>query len=62
LFNLAKDLGEANNLAASMPDKTNAMFGELSEYLKAVKAETLAEQPAKAKAKGGKGKKKGAKQ
>ena len=64
LFDLAKDLGEANNLASSMPDKTNAMYGELSEYLKAVKAETLAEQPAKAKAKAkaGKGKKKGVKQ
>ena len=52
LFDLAKDLSEANNLAAAMPDRTTAMYDELSNYLKSVNAETLAERPAaKAKAK-----------
>ncbi|HBJ82524.1 MAG TPA: sulfatase [Verrucomicrobiales bacterium] len=45
LFDLSKDLGEANNLAATMPEKTGEMFEVLSNYLKSVNAETLADRP-----------------
>jgi hypothetical protein len=52
LFDLKTDLSEAKNLAAAQPDRTNAMYNELSAYLKSVNAETLAERPAsKAKVK-----------
>ncbi|MDZ4288775.1 MAG: sulfatase [Prosthecobacter sp.] len=50
LFDLSKDIGEANNLAAAMPEKTTAMFDTLSNYLKSVNAETLDDRP-KARAK-----------
>jgi arylsulfatase A len=51
LFDLSKDLSEANNLAAAMPEKATEMFDTLSTYLKSVNAETLAERPAPAKKK-----------
>jgi hypothetical protein len=50
LFDLSKDIGETKNLAESMPERTNEMFVQLSNYLKSVNAETLEERPA-AKAK-----------
>jgi hypothetical protein len=52
LFDLSKDIGEVKNLAAAMPEKTSEMFAQLSNYLKTVNAETLAERrPSKAKKK-----------
>lgn len=45
LFDLAKDIGETNNLAPAMPEKTTELFAQLSTYLKSVNAETLAERP-----------------
>lgn len=39
LFNLAQDIGEQNNLAATMSDKTNQMSAALITYLKSVNAE-----------------------
>jgi arylsulfatase A len=50
LFDLAQDIGETKNLAMTLPEKTDEMFVQLSNYLKAVNAETLAQRPpAKAK-------------
>jgi arylsulfatase A-like enzyme len=46
LFDLSKDIGEANNLATMMPEKTSELFETLSAYLKSVNAETLADRPA----------------
>jgi len=40
LYDLSVDIGEKNNLAASMPDKAAAMEAALVGYLKAVNAET----------------------
>ena len=40
LFDLASDIGEKNNLAEKMPEKTQAMAAALTAYLKAVNAET----------------------
>jgi arylsulfatase A len=45
LFELSKDIGEKKNLAAVLPGRTDEMFAQLSNYLKAVNAETLAERP-----------------
>ena len=45
LFDLSTDIGERKSLAAVMPDKTSEMFAQLSNYLKSVNAETLAERP-----------------
>ncbi|MFM8495982.1 MAG: hypothetical protein ACKOEM_10735, partial [Planctomycetia bacterium] len=39
LYDLSADIGEKNNLAASMPEKTAAMEAALLGYLKAVNAE-----------------------
>lgn len=39
LFNLAKDIEESNNLAESMPEKTEALHSYLNNYLDAVDAE-----------------------
>jgi hypothetical protein len=57
LFDLSNDIGEANNVAALMPHKTGEMFAQLSAYLKAVNAETLAERPLSKGKKGAKKKK-----
>lgn len=38
LYNLKDDIGETNNLAAKMPDKTAALRNELRQYLTKVKA------------------------
>ncbi len=51
LFDLSKDIGETNNLAEAMPEKTAELFAQLSGYLESVNAETYAERPAKAKSK-----------
>lgn len=39
LFNLAKDIGETNNLAESMPQKTKQLHDKLTGYFDAVNAE-----------------------
>lgn len=41
LFNLAEDIGESTDLSRSMPGKTKELHGLLTEYLKAVDAETV---------------------
>ena len=47
LFNLAKDIGEQQNLADQMPEKAAEMAASLISYLKSVNAETaLAPKPA----------------
>ena len=38
LFDLSKDLGEQNNLAADKPEIRTALARELAEYLKSVDA------------------------
>lgn len=45
LYDLSKDIGETDDLAVGMPDKAGALFGALSDYLKAVGAETHADRP-----------------
>jgi arylsulfatase A-like enzyme len=40
LFNLAKDIGEQQNLAENMPGKADEMSATLIAYLKSVNAET----------------------
>lgn len=40
LFNLAKDIGEKQNLAETMPEKADEMSATLIAYLKSVNAET----------------------
>ena len=45
LYDLSRDIGEANNLATTMPQKTNELFAVLSSYLKSVNAETYADRP-----------------
>jgi arylsulfatase A len=57
LFDLSKDIREARNLAAMMPEKSEEMFTQLSGYLKTVNAETLAELPPSKAKKGAKKKK-----
>jgi len=39
LYNLAKDIGEKNNLAAAMPELTEKLETRLDDYLKAVNAD-----------------------
>lgn len=39
LYDLGKDIGERNSLAASMPEKTDELYGLLLSYLKSVDAE-----------------------
>lgn len=43
LFDLSRDIGEQNNLAAARPEKTEEMWGVLSRYLRDVKAETVSD-------------------
>ena len=46
LFNLSKDLGEKNNLAAKMPDKVNALDSKLMQHLKSIDAKIPISKPA----------------
>jgi arylsulfatase A-like enzyme len=39
LFNIKEDMGEQNNLANELPDKTQELFVQLAQYLKKVVAE-----------------------
>ncbi|MCL5270980.1 MAG: sulfatase-like hydrolase/transferase [bacterium] len=57
LFDLSKDIGEQNNLAATQPDKTAQMWGVLSKYLKEVNAEKVSDFVALGRKNKGKGKK-----
>lgn len=43
LFNVAKDMGESNDLSKKMPDKTKEMIRKLDAYLKKVGAWTMDE-------------------
>jgi arylsulfatase A-like enzyme len=38
LFNVARDMGESNDLSKTMPEKTSAMVGRLDDYLEKVGA------------------------
>ncbi|MBI5774475.1 MAG: sulfatase [Verrucomicrobia bacterium] len=51
LFDLAKDIGETKNVAATMPEKVTEMSGILAGYLKSVNAETYNAAPAAKKKK-----------
>ena len=50
LFNLAKDIGESTDLAKAMPEKAEALHKRLTDYLKAVDAETIEDMRAARKA------------
>jgi len=43
LFNLAEDIGEASDLSKTMPDKAAELQARLTDYLKAVDAESIAD-------------------
>ena len=45
LFDLSKDISEQHDLSDVLPDRTSHMFAQLSDYLRSVNAETLAERP-----------------
>jgi arylsulfatase A-like enzyme len=45
LYDLSRDLSEENNLAAQMPEKTQALFAELVDWLDATVAERYMPQP-----------------
>ncbi len=45
LFNLAEDIGEANNLATEMPDEARQLEQQLLAYLKEVDSSVLKQVP-----------------
>jgi arylsulfatase A len=57
LFDLRRDIGEQNNLAAAQPDRTAELWGVLQRYLREVNAETVADFAAVNAKKGRKAKK-----
>ena len=62
LYNLKDDIGESNNLAAKMPEKTQELLAKLQSWREAIKAPMPAKNtpsPDSAKKKKGKGKGKG---